>query len=428
LVEDLFRAESARLTAALTRILGPAHLELAADATQDALLAALRYWPTRGVPANPQAWLLQVARLRALDLLRRDASLAAREAQVAHELEALERVGSARTGEGTDPFADDQLRMMLLCCHPALSPDSRVALTLKLVAGFGVAEIARAFLADEGAIAQRLVRAKRSLREADAPLVMPSPEETPARLQSVLEVLYLMFNEGHTAYEGDSLLRRDLCQEALRLAELLLAYPATTAPRVHALAALFCFHAARLATRTDAMGALVRLPAQDRGRWDGALVARGLRHLDASAQGESLSPYHLEAEIAALHATAPSWEATDWERILSAYDVLLRLTGSDVVALNRVVALWQAKGAAAARSELAALANRRSLAQYHLFHAVHGELLAATSEREQSLAAFREALRLARLEPERVLLAQRLIEVAGSPGTADVDSAGLRPS
>lgn len=427
LVEDLFRAESARLTAVLTRILGPAHLELAEDATQDALLAALRHWPTDGVPANPPAWLLQVARRRALDLLRRDASFADRERQVIHELEELERGGTDRAEEVSDPFADDQLRMMLLSCHPSLSADSRVALTLKLVAGFGVAEIARAFLSDEGAIAQRLVRAKRTLREAHAPLMMPSPAEIPARLDAVLEVLYLMFNEGHTAHEGDSLLRRDLCQEALRLAELLLAHPATAAPRVHALAALFCFHAARLMTRTDAMGALVRLPAQDRSRWDPALRDRGLRHLRAAAAGDELSAYHLEAEIAAAHATAKSWAATDWARILASYDTLVALTGSAVVELNRIVALWHARNAAVALTELEALTARASLGEYHLAHAVRGELLAATGRESEAVEAFRTAAGLARVTPARELLMARVRELTGG-ADGDVYSPSLRPS
>jgi RNA polymerase sigma-70 factor (ECF subfamily) len=427
-VEHLFRTESARLTAILTRILGPAHLELAEDSTQEALLAALKHWPVDGVPSNPSAWLLQVARRRALDALRRDAPRAADDDASSAAIEAL--VAGPGDHEAGEAMADDELRLIFLCCHPAVSRDSRVALTLKLAAGFGVGEIARAFLADETAVAQRLVRAKRALREAlaGAPLAMPSAAEIPARLDAVLDVLYLMFNEGHTAHEGTSLLRRDLCHEALRLTELLLTSEATAEPRVHALAALFCFHAARLDARTDAMGALVRLPQQDRTRWDTDLVARGVRHLDDSASGDELTVYHLEAEIAGFHATAPSWEVTEWDRILAAYDLLLTATGSAVVALNRVVAVWHARSAGQALEELDALASRDALQDYHLYHAVRAELLMATGRAKEARRAYEAALELARLEPARDLLRDRIAGLSGGLSDGHVDSGAPRPS
>lgn len=417
-VEGLFRAESTRLTALLTSILGPARLELAEDVTQEALLAAMGHWSRDGVPSNPSAWLLQVARRKALDAIRRDKTAE----RFAPEVERV----IDECAPDPDALADDELRMIFLCCHPAVSKDSRVALTLKVAAGFGVGEIARAFLADETAVSQRLVRAKRALREAleGKPLEMPSPAELPARMDAVLDVLYFMFNEGHTAHEGESLLRRDLCQEALRLAEVLLSHEATRAPRVHALAALFCFHAARLDARTDAMGALVRLPAQDRSRWDRDLVARGIQHLEDSAYGDELSAFHLEAEIAGLHATAPSWDATRWDRILSAYDLLMKVAPSEVVALNRVVAVWQAQGVDEALAELAALEKKGAMAEYYPFHAVRGELLAQAGRDDEARAALMEAMRLTRLQPARAALGDRL----GALAVGDVDSGTPRTS
>jgi RNA polymerase sigma-70 factor (ECF subfamily) len=355
--------------------------------------------------------LLQVARRKALDAIRREDVLRARAPAIAEEMDA--RLDTAEQSIGV--FDDDQLRLMLLCCHPSLSPDSRVALTLRMVGGFGVGEIARAFLADESAMAQRLVRAKRTLREADAPLTMPLPAAIPGRLDAVVDALYLMFNEGHTAHEGEALLRRDLCNEALRLVELLLGDTLTAQPRVHALAALFSFLTARLDTRTDEHGALVLLSAQDRAKWDRRLIERGLAHLDASAFGEELTQFHLEAEIAAAHATAPSWNETDWTRILTAYDRLHAITQSPVVALNRVVAIRELRGARVALEELEPLGTNRALQSYHLFHSVRGELLHAVGRAAEAQEAFRRAISLARSDPIREHARTRLAHADTTP-------------
>ena len=425
LVERLFREEAGRLVALLTRLLGPAHVALAEDVTQEAFIAALRHWPHDGIPARPSAWLLQVARRKALDALRRDRALETRLPAVAAELDRIvEAVDALEDDAASDPFADDRLRMILLCCHPAVSEDSRVALTLKLVSGFSVGEIARAFLADETAVAQRLVRAKRALRDADASFEMPEGADLDRRLDAVLTVLYLMFNEGHTAHEGEALLRRDLSREALRLAERLGTHPSTRSPAVHALAALFAFHASRFDARTDASGALLPLARQDRSRWDRSLIARGFAHLDRAATGAALTTYHVEAQIASLHAIAPSWEATDWARIVAAYDALLDLTHSPVVALNRVVAVRELRGVDAALRDLEPIARTHALDDYHPFHAVRAELLGAAGRSSEAAAAWERAGNLARSAPVQRHIAQRLHTLAAG----DVDSAADRPS
>ncbi len=422
LVERLFRDEAGRLIALLTRLLGPAHLALAEDVTQEAFIAALGSWPRAGVPRRPSAWLLQVARRKALDALRRDRALADRLPAIAAELEDVERRDDA--GAGEDPFDDDRLRMILLCCHPAVSGDSRVALTLKVVSGFSVSEVARAFLADEKAVAQRLVRAKRALRDAGATFEMPEGAARDARLDAVHSVLYLMFNEGHTAHDGESLLRRDLCVEALRLAERLTRSESTGTPTTRALAALFCFHASRFDERMDQKGHVATLARQDRSRWDVALISRGFEHLALAGTGEALSTFHVEAEIASLHAIAPSWAATDWARIVECYDRLLMITGSPVVALNRVVAVRELRGAANALVELREVERSGALDRYHLFHAVRAELLGALGWSDEAARAWIRARELAKSNPVQRHIAQRLDALASN----DVDSEGIHPS
>ncbi len=397
---------------------------------QEAFISAVRHWPTRGVPADPSAWLLQVARRKALDALRRDQRLADLAPRIGAELDAAVDLASVPDGDHApdDPFRDDQLRLILLCCHPAVSPGSRVALALKLIGGFGVGEIARAFLTDERAVAQRLVRAKRALREAQATFEMPEGAALLERLDAVQTVLYLMFNEGHTAHAGDALLRRDLSDEALRLAERLLGDPRTASPAVHALAALFCFHSARFDARLDADGAPVRLDDQDRTRWDAARIARGFAHLEAAADGDRITPCHVEAEIASLHAMAPSSDATDWPRIVAAYDRLLVLSPSPVIALNRVVAVQRAVGAPAAWTELRALSRDRALEAYPLTHAVRGTLLAALDRPDEARTAWATARELTASLPMQRHAEQRLAELDALLLARDVDSGDPHPS
>lgn len=410
LVDGLFRREAGRMVSTLCRVFGPHNLELAEDVVQEALLRALREWPFRGVPDDPSAWLSRVARNRALDLLRRDANLA-RKAPLLREEEGSEPAPEVFfDGE----LEDDTLRMVFTCCHPAVPRDARVALTLKTVGGFGVPEIARAYLAKPATIAQRLVRAKRRIREAGVRFEVPAGAQLPARLDSVLEVLYLVFNEGYAAASGEAALRADVCAEAVRLAEKVAAHPETALPRAHALAALLLLQGARLPARTDDGGDPVLLPGQDRSRWDPGMLARGFAHLERAAGGGDLSPYHLEAGIAAAHAAAPSFEATDWPYILSLYDALLAVKPSPVAALNRAVALAMVDGPGPALAAVDGAAAHPALAEYPLLHAVRGDLLARLGEMGRAAASFRRALELPLSEPDRRLMERRARECQAS--------------
>ena len=407
LVDHLFRREAGRMVAVLTRLLGTEHLGLAEDVVQEALIKALRTWPFRGVPDNPGGWLMQVAKNRALDLLRRDANLARKE-------EALRGWTAALTaGDPTvDPDSealDDQLRMIFICCQPAVPRDARVALTLKIVGGFGVPEIARAYLAKEATIAQRLVRAKRKIQEIRPPFEVPSPAELPAALDSVLEAIYLIFNEGWAASTGDDLIRQDICGEAIRLARLVAEHPALDVPKAHALAALLLFQAARNPARVDPEGNLLLLSEQNRALWNQEKLAAGLHHLDQAARGTEMSTFHLEAGIAAAHAMAPSDEATDWPYILSLYDSLLALKGSPVVALNRAVALAMAKGPEAGIAAAEEIRHHPALAGYYPLPVTLGELYARAGDEERAADCFRAALEAESPEPVRRRIQARLL-------------------
>ena len=412
LVDHLFRHSAGRIVSSLTRVFGPADLELVEDAVQEALEKALRHWPFRGIPDNPGGWLFAVARNAALDRVRRHI----RHADASDRIVALME---AKLELMTEPvlsreIADDQLRMIFTCCHPAISADARVALTLKTVGGFGVREIARAFLADERTVAQRLVRAKRHIREQRIPFAMAEPEMLPVRLKSVLNVLYLMFNEGYDAADGDRIVRRDVCFEALRLAEIVAEHPETGLPETHALAALFCFQAARFPARQDPSGDLLLLSQQDRSSWDRALIERGARHMARAAAGDSLTTFHLEAGIAACHAVAPSFEETDWRAILGYYDQLVRLADSPVYALNRAVAVAMVEGPAAGLAALDGILDHPALAHYYLLPATRGELHRRLDELEPARRCFEDALRIATAAPARRLLQRHIAALAAA--------------
>ncbi len=401
-VDHLFRRSYGYVVATLTRGFGVDRLDEIEDAVQDAHVAALRRWPFHGVPDNPTAWLIQVAKNRLLDRLRRQSRWEAS----GEGVEAISPVPEAPAFDRE--LTDDQLRMIFACCHPAVPRDGQIALTLKTVCGLSTEEIARAYLAGREATAKILVRAKQRLRETGVRLEIPAPAELSERLDAVLAVLYLMFNEGHSAHEGESLVRADLCGEAIRLAELVADHPATAAPRVDALAALLLFQGARLGARSDAAGELLLLSEQDRSLWDRAMMARGLARLRRSAAGTGLSTYHLEAEIASCHTLAPDFEATDWRRVLSCYDELLARRPSPVVALNRVVALSKVEGPEAGLAELERLGEDRVLRAYAPLFATRGQLLGETGDAAGAAVCYRRAIELTSSEPVRRFLTRRL--------------------
>ena len=414
LVDHLFRREAGRLVAILTRHFGVAHLHLAEDVVQDALVRAMQTWPFTGVPSNPSAWLLQTAKNRALDHTRRATLWRGYEPELAPLVEdCLQSALTVPPPQFEDEIRDSQLRMMFVCCHPGLPAEAQVALTLKTLCGFGEKEIAAAFLATEDAVTKRLVRARRYLREEAVAVELPPAEALAPRVDTVLQALYLLFNEGYKASQGDSLLRADLCAEAIRLAGLLTAHPLGDRPATHALLALMYLGAARLSARTGDGGSLLLLAEQDRSRWDQAQIRQGMRHLADSGTGLNVTRYHLEAGIAACHCLARDFAATDWRQIITLYDALLELDGSPVVALNRAVAVAQVEGPRAGLAVLEGIKDRRALENYHLLHAVAGQLWLDAGDTVKAAAGFRRALGLAALPAERTLLERRLARCEG---------------
>jgi RNA polymerase sigma-70 factor (ECF subfamily) len=397
IVDHFFRHANGRLVAALLRALGPEHLDLAEESVQDAFLQAMKVWPMRGVPDRPEAWLYRTARNRAIDRLRRSARFSERAEAVAADVAPVHPSDAHFPGE----VVDDPLRLVFLCCDPVLPRASRVALTLKVAAGFSTREIARAFLTTEATMAQRIVRAKRRLREAGPPFRIPGPAELRERLDAVLDVLYLVFSEGYRPHEGEEAVRRDLTDEAIRLTRLLLEHPAGRAPRVHALLALMLLQSSRLDARLDDDGALIPLPEQDRSRWDRARVDEGLRELERAGRGDELTELHVLAGISACHAMASRPEDTDWERIASLYDELAEAGGGDVVALNRAVAVSYASGPEAGLECLDELADSPVLKEYAFHFAARGDVLRRLDREGEARAAYQEAARLATNGPER---------------------------
>jgi RNA polymerase sigma factor (sigma-70 family) len=407
LVEHLFRQEAAKIISALTGGFGLRNLELVEDAVQEALLKALRLWSYGTIPPNPAAWLMQVARNHALDNLRRHTRWHEKEEQIALEQE-LSELPRAEPIFSDEEIKDDQLRMIFACCHPALARESQIALTLKLMCGFNVEEIARAFLTKSETIAKRLTRARERLQSNAVPFEIPSGPDLTQRLDSVLDVLYLLFNEGYNASQGEDLIRRDLCEEAIRLTSLLAEHHAGNTPKTHALLALLLFQAARFSARIDSAGEILLLQDQDRAIWDRAMTSRGMLQLDRAGSGETISEFHLQAGIAACHCTAETYEATDWKTILALYDLLLQLNNSPVVALNRAVALAQVHGAQAGLIALDEIKNSKLLENYYLFYAVRGEFHLKLGQRDEAAKDYRRAFRLTNLAAERSFLEKKL--------------------
>ena len=405
-IDAVWRIESARLIAGLARIVRD--VGLAEDLAQDALVIALERWPESGIPNNPGAWLMATAKHRAIDRIRRNVALEQKNAVLGRELEIQQELAAADFEAGLDDdVGDDLLRLMFTACHPVLSTDARVALTLRLLGGLTTEEIARAFLASEATVAQRIVRAKRTLAEAHVPFETPSGAERGARLASVLEVIYLIFNEGYAATAGEDWVRPGLCEDALRLGRIL-AELAPEEAEVHGLVALMEIQASRLRARVSPTGEPILLLDQNRGRWDRLLIQRGLTALArAEALGGPLETYGLQAAIAACHARALTPADTDWTRIAALYDALAEVAGSPVVALNRAVAVSMAYGPAAGLALVDELMDEPALRQYHLLPTVRGDLLARLGRLDEARAEFKRAAALTSNRRERELLLRR---------------------
>lgn len=393
-IEAIYRAESRRVFATLVRLLGD--FELAEEAMSEAFRAALEQWPREGVPANPRAWLVSTGRFKAIDALRRESRFAYVETE---ELEAF----AAEESE-TNEIEDDRLRLIFTCCHPALSPDAQVALTLREVCGLKTEEIAHAFLTPAPTLAQRIVRAKSKIRDAKIPYEVPGPGELGERLDAVLRVVYLVFNEGYSASSGAAVTRAELSLEAIRVGRLLV----ELLPQAEAmgLLALMLLQESRRAARTSPSGEIVLLEDQDRTLWDRAMIAEGVALTERALKTRMFGPYCLQAAIAAVHAEAPSTKDTDWSEIIGLYDVLARLDPSPVVALNRAVAVAMRDGPALALPTAAELL--KELPDYHLAYAVHADLCRRLGKNKDALASYRKALALARQEPERRFLERRI--------------------
>jgi RNA polymerase sigma-70 factor, ECF subfamily len=411
-IDAVWRIESPRLIAGLARFVGD--VGLAEDLAQDALVAALEQWPQEGVPRNPGAWLMTVGKRRAVDRLRRGKVHERKQQELRRDLEVRpDQAESELDAAIDDGIEDDLLRLLFVTCHPLLSTEARTALTLRMLGGLTTDEIARAFLVSESTVAQRIVRAKRTLAEAHVPFEVPGRKELPARLESVLEVIYLVFNEGYAATAGDDWMRPALCEEALRLGRIL-AELAPHEPEVHGLVALMEIQASRSRARIGPSGEPVLLLDQDRARWDWLLIGRGLAALErAERLGGTLGPYALQGAIAACHARARSADETDWERIAALYDALAGLTPSPVVELNRAVAVGMAAGPAAGLKLVDELRSEPALEGYHLLPSVRGDLLEKLGRLDEARAEYERAASLTRNEPVRRLLAERAAACAG---------------
>jgi RNA polymerase sigma-70 factor (ECF subfamily) len=409
-VDAVYRSESRRILATLIRLLGD--FDLAEEALHDAFTAAMEQWPRDGVPANPRAWLVSAGRFKAIDRARKRARFDASVGEVAARLEAQARAAEDEDDEDEDPGSveDDRLRLVFTCCHPALTPDARIALTLREICGLTTEEIARAFLSTPPTVAQRIVRAKGKIRDAGIPYQVPSRADLPDRLDSVLHVIYLVFNEGYAASSGESLTRRDLSAEAIRLGRLLVEL--LPEPEAIGLLALMLLHESRRAARTSADGQLVLLDEQDRALWNREQIVEGCALVERAISSRRFGPYTLQAAIAAVHAEAPNGASTDWRQIAGLYDVLFRADPSAVVELNRAAAVAMRDGPAAGLALVDAILARGDLADYSLAHSARADLCRRLGRAADARASYERALALTRQEPQRRFLERRLRELA----------------
>ena len=406
-VDAVYRAESRRVLATLIRLLGD--FDLAEEALHDAFAAALERWPRDGVPGNPRSWLVSTGRFKAIDGMRRRARFDAHIAEIAAQLETA-APGPAEADAGG--VEDDRLRLIFTCCHPALAPDARVALTLREVCGLTTEEIARAYLTGAPTLAQRIVRAKAKIRDARIPYQVPSRADLPERLDAVLQVVYLVFNEGYSASSGDAITRADLSAEAIRLGRLLAEL--LPEPEVLGLLALMLLHESRRAARTSADGELVLLAHQDRALWDRGMIAEGQALVERAIRSRRFGPYTLQAAVSAVHAEAATADATDWPQIVGLYDVLLRADPSPVAELNRAAAVAMRDGPAAGLGLIDAILARGELGDYHLAHSARADLLRRLGRGADAREAYQRALALARQEPERRFIERRIGELGDS--------------
>src|SRR6266496_6725239 len=415
------------MIAILTRIFGVENLTLAEDVVQEALARALQTWPFYGVPENPSAWIMRASRNLAFDVVRRRKLFQNKQAEI---IRLMDRDSAAPEEAifSEHEIADDRLRLMFVCCHPAIPADAQVALALKTLCGFGVTEISRAFLTTDAAIAKRLTRAKQRIRDGQIRFEIPAGEELAQRLDGVLQSLYLLFNEGYKASSGESLVREELCREAIRLTNLLAEHPAGNRPKTHALLALMLLNTARMPTRQDGEGNLLRLSEQDRRRWDQPMIARGMFHLMQSAAGDEISEYHLQAGIAACHDAAKDYESTDWRQILSLYDRLVEFDDSPVAALNRAIAVANVHGPRAGLEAIEAIRDLDTLESYYLLYAVRGEFEMRLNHPEAAAEQFRKSLQLAETKSERTFLSKRLQSCANGKTALTVKKNSARLS
>jgi RNA polymerase sigma-70 factor, ECF subfamily len=402
-VDGIYRTESRRVLATLIRLLGD--FDLAEDALHDAFASALNQWPTEGIPSNPRAWLVSAGRFRGIDAIRKRARFDASIADIADKVEA--DTGDAFSDEAVQ---DDQLRLIFTCCHPALAPEARIALTLREVCGLTTEEIAKAFLTSPSTLAQRIVRAKGKIRDAKIPYQVPSPEDLPERLDTVLQVVYLVFNEGYSASSGESATRADLSGEAIRLGRLLVAL--LPEPEAMGLLGLMLLHESRRAARSSPSGDLVLLEEQDRSLWNRDQIAEGIALVERALTSRRFGPYTLQAAISAVHAEAPDAGSTDWRQIVGLYDVLVRANPSPVVELNRAVAIAMRDGPEAGLTLIEQILERGDLNEYHLAHSAKADFCRRLGRIEEAKNSYQKALDLTQQEPERRFLERRLREIS----------------
>lgn len=409
LAEHLFRQEAGKLVSVLTGIFGIDRLQLAEDVVQEALIRALQTWPYYGIPKNPAAWITQTAKNLALDLIRREKLFRDKQSEISACFEQWSSDSVVVDSPLFDTeIKDGRLRLMFACCHPLIPQEAQTALALKTLCGFSPGEIAKAFLTTEAAIAKRLTRARQRIRELSIPFEIPSGEELSSRLEGVLQTVYLLFNEGYKASSGETLVKEELCYEAIRLATLLSEHPAANQPRTHALVALMLLNGARLSQRVDPEGNILRLKEQDRSNWNRTMIGHGIFHLGRAAAGDELSEYHLQAGIAACHCTADDYQSTDWPRILALYDQWMKMNDSPVIALNRAVAIANVDGPRVGIEAIEAIRNRGQLDSYYLLYAVLGEFEAQLHNFQAGADHFRKALQLTEVKSEQSFLSKRL--------------------